>query len=320
MAGVIDYGPSTFNLLDALGMGSPAQQIPVQANDPVPVQPPQPAIAPAPNSPNDIIIQGDDWQPTHRNLFGRIADALAGHPIYENRMRERDMVSAMQGFANDPLTSIRRIARIPGMADDAYRMYQKYQADQDTAEYKRVQTADKQAKAHMIIGAMLGAPGVNADNYAEVLDRAKEYARSYEIDPETLRLPETYDQNKIAAFAYGTVPFAQQKALEIRQGNAKSADEYRKERIQLGKTGQAATESRFERSQSAIQGRFNTNQQRLTQNHQDAQKAKAEVKPRAVNTKYGPGEVVGNRMKVKLPNGQVVKYITNDGKNWKLIK
>jgi hypothetical protein len=282
-------------------IGSPQQ---------VQTQPPEQAVQQPAGvvNPDPMVVTGDSFKPTHRNWFGRLADALAGKPIYENRMRERDLTNAMQGFQDDPLRSIARIAKIPGMADDAYKMYEQYGTDQERNESRNIRDAAKMDMMWTRLGSMAGAS--NEKNYPAMHEQMLRYIDTWGLpDAQTQKfkeaIPDTWDPDRLASLTEGAIKPGDQQKIAIQQQGADTRanaatnlQRYRVERLK--QMGQAETDknTRFQQSQAA------------------------RPKAQSVMTKYGPGIIgkSGNTM-IVVRGGKHYGYmksgVNHDGSiNW----
>lgn len=265
---------------------------------------------------DDVVVNG--FKQTKRNIFGKIADGILAaygqKPLYESRMRERDVRGAMEGFSSDPMTAIKRISQIPGMQDEAFKLYNQQQdnvrADGQLERQNKLFDMKYQEAIIDRIANMMGA--ATPQTWEAMRARAGEYAKAKGVDL-PIDLPEKYDPDIVNMIRYGEVPVAKQ----MQQAET---ERYHSERLQdfdnseAGKNARAAAsragvESRFERSQSAAQQRFETKEQRLN-------KSKGGGVP--VQTPQGPGELSPDGSKLKVGDKFFKK--SADGKKWERYK
>jgi hypothetical protein len=274
--------PSGINYsLQQTPQGNALQQL--VAPTQVQTQAPEQAVndQPAPvNNPDPMVVTGSHpFQPVHRNFWGRLGDALAGHPIYEQRMRDRDLTAAMQGYdPSNPLPTIARIAKIPGMADDAYKMYDQVQTDQERDEARNVRNSAKMDMMWTRLGSMAAAS--NQNNYPAMREQMLRYIDTWNLpDAQAQRfksaVPDTWDPDQLASLTEGAIKpgdqqkiAIQQQGVDVRKTAAQRLDDYRQSRLkQLGQQEQDR------------QGRFNAT-------HPNAA---APGQSTVINTPYGPG-------------------------------
>jgi hypothetical protein len=205
-------------LLSALGGQDPSAggmpmgvPIPPMAGDPAPVN-----NVPALAEEEVLAVQG--FKPTHRNIFGRLADmwlqAQGQKPIYEGRMQERDMKRAFEGFSSDPKAVASRLAQM-GRPDLAVSIWDKAEDNErgNEAQDRLIRNADMKhsADVHTMIANTLGA--ANEKNWPLMRQRLMNYAQRSGVEL-MYDLPETWDEGHIDSIRYGKVPVAKQMTLE----------------------------------------------------------------------------------------------------------
>jgi len=164
---------------------------------------------PVPGQPDDITVQGDGWNPKKPTLLGILADGYliskGMQPGFAINRDKRNVEEALDGFTQDPLQSINRLARIRGHQDDAIKLYNQYQ---DNSRLDRAESRLDSAyhdKARGVMASMLGA--ATPENYGSMRQRMLTYGKSRGLtDDELSDLPEKYDPDAIAAWRYGAVP------------------------------------------------------------------------------------------------------------------
>lgn len=283
------------------------------------VQSPTPIMASGGAPGDNLPPVGDLWKPTHRNLLGRIADAMimahGGKPVYEERMKERDLTSAMQGFdPNNPTPTIQRIAQIPGMADQAYKMYEQYGTDQERNQSRGIRDA---AKKDLITQRLSGIAAITTPkNFDASRQFMLDYIKRWGENPDDYDIPSSYDKDKLDFLSNGAISAkdqqaqaAREQALALRGQAIDNTDQYRQARLGQIDTAEGDRNSRFQQGQAGVQDRFNTNQARLV----------GKGSHQTLMTKYGPGILSpdGNQMIVTNPKqgGRQYGYV-KAGDQW----
>lgn len=168
----------------------------------------------------EAVVRG--FKAKEPSFLGRMADAFlverGGKPVYGPKKDQENMMRAMEGFTQDPMEALRRIAQIPGHQEQALQLY-----NQIIDNQRSQGTLDRQNKAFDLkieeiardrVASMLGAvqPG-DAEGYAKMRQRALAYgqAKGFDFSQE---LPEDATQLDIDGFRYGEVPVARQMQLD----------------------------------------------------------------------------------------------------------
>jgi hypothetical protein len=210
----------------------------------------------------DIVV--DAWAPTKRNWLGKLADGIlrasGEKPIYEGRMQERDMKEAMQGFTQDPLETIRRIAKFnPQMALELKEKY-----DDNTRQQGNLDRQNKlfdfkveEAIADRVANAMGRA---TPETWGAMREQMLNYAKRRGVEL-PYGIPEAYDQNAIDFIRYGEIPVVKQEGFKradqriaqrgrsLDQADTRISETIRHNQVQ---EGQAATNERGRNQRTAI--------------------------------------------------------------------
>jgi len=258
-----------------------------------------PAV-PATGSPADVLINPDlevtAMKPTKRNLLGKIADsvllAYGKPPIYESRMRERDLQNAMEGFTQDPLNTIRRIGQIPGYAEEALKLFNQQQ-DNARADVATESLAEsRKAKLFPRIGGLLRAIQKAQDPNSAYKNNLSRLRRLQEMAGDTETLPDEYNPEAIEQYIGLTIDPEDQIRME-------ALEQYRADKLDLD-------ERKF-RSQDSYR------QERLEDfdNAESGRNERANNRPN--NRRGSSGGPAGVRV-VRDPQGNVVGVLDKTGK------
>jgi hypothetical protein len=185
-------------------------------------------------------------------ILGKIGDALLlanGLPMYHKQeMDRRAVAEAMQGFTEDPLAAIERLAqKQPELAQKYYNDYLDSQAKSATAAEakrghditERDNVFDRDMKLNETIGGLLNR--ANADNYTLIRDRAKALAKAYNSTIADT-LPENWDERSVRDWAISSMPVKDQENINYRNDRLSQFD--RGLDIQEGRSGEIARHNR----------------------------------------------------------------------------
>jgi hypothetical protein len=182
---------------------------------PIPVSPLPAQPAPVANN-QDVEVMGDRWKPRERKPLETIADLLIGAPIFTKHIKAENEASAMQGFDENPIRSIRRLAKVDPKA--AWAMFNQYHDNQIQDQIQ------KRADDDQTLGRGIALLGVaTPQNYSAVKQRVEEYFANKKFDP-GMKLPDTYDADAIEGFREGALKGKEQLDYE-------SQNNYRQERL-----------------------------------------------------------------------------------------
>lgn len=240
--------------------------------------------------PDEAVVQG--WRPKKRSTLGLIGDVLLGfmgaqQPVFGNRIRNKNIEGAMEGFTQDPLESIRRMRQVD--PDAAWKMYGQYK-DDERADI--VANAAKEKQRNMVrdrIGSMMGAS--NPDNWEKNLPLLRRYAESRGEDPS--EIPDAYDEDAINMYRMGGVPVDDQLDND-RDGR------YKSERLQDFDENRDATNDRFYQGQA--------NQDRRQEYGQDRQDARQSRSIAAQDRRGGKGPSRNVIIKDSKGNDRAIRF------------
>ena len=207
------FGGQLLNALAGLGGGVPGMGAPISpmAGDPTPVD--------MGGAEEVAAVQG--FKPTHRNIFGRLADiwlqSQGQKPIYEGRMQERDMTRAFEGFQSDPRAVAGRLAQM-GRPDLAMKMFDMTEDNDraDSAQDRLNRIADDKITTLHVDRGLNMLHGADEKSYPEMKRRVEGYWRAKGITP-PFELPEVFDPNQIENLRMGEMSVKQQLDYALRQ-------------------------------------------------------------------------------------------------------
>jgi hypothetical protein len=304
-------GNAPQSIIDALLAKQPSLNTPAPVQgDPAPVAPQQVA-APSPVAPDadpngDMSITG--WSPHKTSTLGKIGDialAALGLPImpFHKQTKQRNLEEAMTGFTEDPLGTIRKMSRIPGMEKQALALYNQYEQihKNDAEDEQRVQyyKGMNEDRARGILSSYYGAFGQQKDPdaaYQKMLPTLRNFAAARGLPAELL--PDKYDPDIASSVMVGGVkPEDQMRINETadyhntenatRLTGLKLLQQYRENR--LGQMNQSISE----------QHRHNLTDEGIARDK--ANRGGPEHRS-FVDTKYGRGEIAkdGQTLTIKV--------------------
>jgi hypothetical protein len=248
-----------------------------------------------------------NWQPTHRNILGKLADALSGTDTYEKRMQDRDMQSAMKGFADDPLAAIQRIAEIPGHAADAYGMYDKYVDNKNQTEVQTRQDrlADLRMDDYVYQRSASILSSANEQTWPRVRQIAIDAAKRRGV---ALDIPEQYDPTFAESMFNGAIKPKDIMTNTTRERGQDMRKEVQERAQDLSHGDRVAAEAgRDSRAGIMEEGRNKraaAQQQGLNARADKRSVARpAKVPDHIISTKYGSAKVFNNGMNMSVKAG-----------------
>jgi hypothetical protein len=177
-------------------------------------------------SPQEIVVQGDPFKPKKRSIWGVLGDAIllhSGHkgPFFADRKREQNLRRAMEGFAQGPVAAIQRVSRIPGMADEAWKMYGQHRDDErgDMAQQRLL--GKDQFSIQQKAAGILGQVKEDGSNYGPVRALYNGIMRRNKIDFE---LPEEFDPELLGGLFSGAISPDKQQLNDYRQSRLEQMD------------------------------------------------------------------------------------------------
>lgn len=280
----------------------------------------------------EIAVMGDPFKAKKRSIWGVLGDAIllnSGHkgPFFADRMRDKNLRRAMDDFTNNPIAAIRRVSQIPGMADEAWKMYGQMRDDQRGDEtQQRLMGKDKETLRQRGV-AMLGRIRDDGSNYHVVRPIYNDYITRNGIDAPLL--PEEFNIDEIEAYFMSGQKPSEVAMDEVRRMREKRQSEQGDRRLdqndrRIGITErnvESQIESRDVRDQVAIRG-VSVREQAEQRLGKGKPGAAAGAGSRKVKTKYGLGDVdpSGNYLRVTGPDGSTYIYRSTGENKWSLFK
>lgn len=265
-----------------------------------------------PTNPKDIVVNG---KPDRKaNPLGDIADMVlvaTGHkPIYRPRLEDMRMKDAMEGFADDPLGAIKRVAkRDPAKAWEMYNTYQdNLRGDEAVAGAREARTE----KSRGVIASMLGV--ATPENYDKMLPRMQQYAQAHGIDAS--ELPEQYDPDAINMWRAGGMSVDNQEdnardtaykdeMMNYRRSNLAERTGYHRDTIASQRDRSAATVTEQNRHNRAMEARGPSGK---------PQEKTVQIKDSRGNVRILTVSADGQLAKQDLPDGSRIRFRIQDGK------
>lgn len=226
-------------LLDSLFGGGPrkAQEQQAAMSVAAPVTPEQERLsALLPSAPaREGLIRGKTFGAgsTLGNIIGTLGDAfLVGQgrrPIYQDRLARKNEADALNGFTDDPLGAIKRLAQVS--PDKATALYDRYMDNERLARSEKrledqVDFAQRE-KAHTRSVGMLGA--ANEKTYGPLKARVDSYRAQHGLPP--LELPDTYDPDAIKMARYSAIDPDDQQRMEDQAEWRDTSAQYREDNL-----------------------------------------------------------------------------------------
>lgn len=285
-----------------------------------------PPPAPAVHSPDDVVIQGDPWQPKKGTILGAIADAIAYHgngttPFHDERDK-MNMESASKGLMDHPEEAIARIAKInPELAwkyrdqvADNNRMKDNLQRQNDVLGLQRDRYTDGIIGNMMNVAVQRNDPVVYQKMRAQAIALGNKYGSDY-----SARIPEQYDPDNAELLAMGVVPVAKQMQMQETKDYHGATTDYRNRNLQE-RTG-------YHQGVLALGGknageRESHNVVSEDQKQQTIDKTPSKPTRRAYDTKYGRGLVSPDGMQMNItpdPRVDQTKLHKNKNGEYRLI-
>jgi hypothetical protein len=276
----------------------------------------------------EIAVMGDPFKAKKRSIWGVLGDAIllnSGHkgPFFKDRVEKKNYTRAMEGFTQDPMAAIRRIATFD--PESAWKMYGQMRDDQrgDEAQ-QRLMGKDKETLRQRGV-SMLGRIKDDGSNYHVVRPIYNDYITRNGI--EAPLLPEEFNIDEIEAyFMSGQKPSEvamdevrrMRESRQTEQGDRRLDQNDRKIGI-TERNVESQIESREVRDQVAVRG---VSVREQAEARQGKKASGATEGGRKVRTKYGLGDVdpSGKYLRVKGPDGSTYIYRSTGGDNWSLMK
>lgn len=270
------------------------------------------APAPMPTTPQDVAAAiKEGFKPKKRSILGILGDAFlmnqGKQPLFYKKMEEKNLRRAMDGFTDNPLESIKRIATFN--PELAWKMYDTYQdnsraASQQDRLMKAYDFKLEEAATGRVMN-MLGA--ANSSNWKAIRDRAQSYMQKqgYELP---FDLPEEYDEDFVNSARMGQIPVAKQVQLE-------DTREYRERGLDIRESRTNSQNARDVAMTQQGEARVGQGQARVNETirHNQRMESITESKgSKSSGAKDGSGRQADGSFRQVRPNGDVVT-ISPDG-------
>lgn len=311
-----NQGPKPIDLATIGGFAGPIEGNPIEN----PLSPVQGDPLPVPLNPQEEAVAVKGWKPKKQSFLGALADqylmSQGMRPAFKDRMDNRNMQNAMEGFTQEPLEAIRRMAQIPDMQGKAWELYNQI-IDNQRAQGIADDTAfNRQEKFYTRVGGMLNAIQNSKDPsaaYRNALPTIRRYAEARRLDVSDLT--DDYNSDIVNNYIMGNVgPEDQMRMaatdsyrrnrLELYRQKAEDLRNYRTERLEDFDNAEAGREDRFSRGEAG----------------KNARSSKGGSPMAGKAFKDSNGSLVewnskGDKIKVTEPNGRITLYKNGvDGK------
>lgn len=210
-----------------------------------------------PGGNTDVAAVVSGFKPKKINFWQALGDQLLMHwgnkPLFQQRLNQENMQRAMEGFTQEPLEAIRRVAQINPNA--AWQLYNQY-SDNARADRIAGRQEDVAGEKYLTrVGGMLNAIRSAKDPvtaYRQQMPIIRRYAEARGVD--LTGLGDDYDENAISSFIMGGVSPEDQLRME-------ALAQYRRDRLGLDerKFGETVRNNniRDENADNAESGRNN---------------------------------------------------------------
>lgn len=294
------------NILDLLlgGAQAPSQADPtiIPTHPASPLMPEPSPITPSVVSHDDIAVEGDRWKPHKTTFLGTAADILLGAPVFTNKNKRDNLISAMQGFTDNPLRSIRRVAKLN--PDAAWTMYNQYHDNQIQDVIQK--RADDNETLQRGLG-LLGA--ANEKNYPVVKQRIEQYwaNKHYTSD---MPLPDTYDPEAIQGYREGAMKAKEQLDFENQRDYRKTRLDQFQQEILNNREYKGVRLGQFNRTITNTQEYRQQRLQQLQSGHEETERHHKEMEGHSIPS---PGA------RELSPDRTVMREFGRDGQ-WHIFK
>lgn len=209
-------------------------------------------------------------RPRKRNLLEILGDAVLINggmkPQFALNKQRDNMRVAMEGFTNDPLNAIRKMAQID--PEFAWKLYNQHQDDERAsgtlARQNRALDMQNDRYVYGQIAGMMGSPAVNEQTWGAMRNHAINVATRRGLDPATVEavIPKDYDPAAIDFIRYGEIKPKDQvqmenteryrgqrlgqidRSLDIREESVGNTEQYRERRLEQIDTAEEGRNAR----------------------------------------------------------------------------
>jgi hypothetical protein len=293
-------------LFSMLGLGNPVPQV-----DPTSGGMLQSILGKGPviNEAGATTAGMENWQPHKPTILGALADAYlmsrGMKPAYADAREARNINEAMQGFADNPMAAIERLARVKGHEGDAWKMYENYVDDKrqqgNLDRQNNIFDMKKEELVYNRVASMMGA--ANKDTWGTMRQLAQSVANKYDVNVDDI-IPTDYNPASIEYIRAGAIKPKDQERLEQSDRRLDQGDR------RLDQGDQRLTETN--RHNTATEHQAATNEA-----GRDARHNSPAAKPQAstVMTKYGVGQVNKDKTQMLLKRGDKYYLYLKGGVN-----
>lgn len=262
-------------------------------------------------APTEEEITVDGFKPRKRNFLQKLGDAVLMYgdeePAWANNIRQQNITDAMEGFTDDPIATIRRLSRIPGMQEKAMSYYDKYQDNEQARVAGDSLTDSRKEKYLTRIGGMLYRVRKAKDPkaaYSAILPVLRRYAKSNDVD--VADLSDEYNEDSINTYIDGSVSPEDQIRME-------ALERYRGERLALEEVKEQGRNERLEATEGGKDRRQATSE---AGKDRRTPPRKGKNGERVISTVQGPGilSADGTTLGMRI-KGKKVVYL-RQGKKW----
>jgi hypothetical protein len=206
------YGDSPSGLIAALGDPSALTRQP-RPGEPMPG-----------GMGDDVAAVIKGFKPKKINFFQALGDQLLMHwgnkPVFQQRVNDKNMREAMEGFTSDPVQAVRRIAQVN--PELAWTLLDKIQDNKraDSAQ-ERLLGKDQDSVLKNAAGIM-GVALRNPQNRSAAIQRYNQILRSRGLEDHILS--DDVDDAVLESIYYGAMPPNQQEQAEYRKTRLEQQD------------------------------------------------------------------------------------------------
>jgi hypothetical protein len=256
-----------------------------------------------------IDIMADDWKPKKESTLGRIADTIlqlrGRQPVFEQRTDEKNFETAMPGTQRDPELLIQRVAKFN--PELAYKMQQQYESQRrQNANLERQNNVFDLKRDQVVESRVAGILNSVDMSDPEAAKRAVSMAKRYAISKGSQeiadQIPDDLSQLDHDLLTKGFLSVKDQERL-------KDSDKRIEQKDRSLDQGDKRVDIQRDNVNSQIGRR---DHQSATDDQRESRAGKKNESPKVVMTKYGPGQVKGNKM-VIVRDGMMHSYLNVNG-------
>lgn len=173
----------------------------------------------------EAVIRG--FTPKKISFWGALGDQLLKHwgnkPAFQERIDNKNMMKAMEGFTGDPLEAIRRIGQIPGRQEQALKLLNEYEDNRRLRELQESTVMTRREKVVNRANQIFGGVAEDGSNWPAIRQL---YLTQLERNGITdAYVPEEWDPDFMKAQIASGMTYTQQDQARYRQDRLKQIDE-----------------------------------------------------------------------------------------------